>query len=283
MTTERPFSPARWDQTPAAVQDDIRALQARLTAWAAMVQRAEATGQHVTERRPRDSRTSARPPASGPPPAPATRPRPPPRGRRPGHQGHTRAVVPGDAVDVGGPVKPARCRRGQPPWWGEEPHPQRPQGTDLPPGPPVVTAYHLQPVVGPVCEEGTQAARLRGGPTGGFGPRVPAITARCTGADHVSTPPTPERREDGCGVSMGLGPGAHLEHATVHALAARAVEAPAYGQAQPAAALDDTGGREGQPRAWLWTAGTPWGTVFVGRRSRSGQVAQDLGGNALGG
>jgi hypothetical protein len=50
MTSERPFSPVLGDQTPAAVQDYIPALEARVTALEAIVQRLEATIQHVTER-----------------------------------------------------------------------------------------------------------------------------------------------------------------------------------------------------------------------------------------
>jgi transposase len=50
----------------------------------------------------------------------------------------------------------------------------------------------------------------------------------------------------------------------------------AYVQQQPAAYLDETGWREGQQRAWLWTAVTAWVTVFVVRLSRRGKVAQEL-------
>jgi transposase len=54
-------------------------------------------------------------------------------------------------------------------------------------------------------------------------------------------------------------------------------------QEQPAAYLDETGWREGRQRAWLWTAGTTWVTVFVVRLSRRRQVAQEwLGGRFWG-
>jgi len=106
--TEPPFSPELWDQTPAAVQDYIRTLEARVTALEAIVQRLEATVQHLTERLPHDARTSSRPPSSDPPQATAKRPRREPSGRRPGgqpgHEGHTRGVVPVEAVDVVCPV-----------------------------------------------------------------------------------------------------------------------------------------------------------------------------------
>jgi transposase len=75
---------------------------------------------------------------------------------------------------------------------------------------------------------------------------------------------------------MSLGPLANLEQATVQALAAPVAEARAYVPQQPAAYLDETGWREGQARAWVWTAVTPWGTVFVVRLSRSAKVAQEL-------
>jgi uncharacterized coiled-coil protein SlyX len=69
MDTERPFSQAVLDQIPAAVQDYITALEARMAALGAAVQRLEATVQHLTERLQQDSRTSSRPPSSDPPQA----------------------------------------------------------------------------------------------------------------------------------------------------------------------------------------------------------------------
>jgi transposase len=280
MMTERPFSPELWDQTPAAVQDYIRTLEARVTAVEAIVQRLEATVQQLTERLQQDSRTSSRPPSSDPPQAMAKRPRREPSGRRPGgqpgHEGHTRGVVPVAAVDVVCPVKPERCRRCQHPLSGEDPRPQRYQVTDIPPVQPLVTEYQLQQLVCPVCGEVTQAELPKGVPTGRFGPRVQAITALCTGAYHLSKRTTQELLEDLFGVSMGLGTVAKLEHATVQALAEPVAAARAYVQAQPSAHLDETWWREGQQRAWLWTMVTTWVTIFVVRRSRSGQVAHEL-------
>jgi transposase len=75
---------------------------------------------------------------------------------------------------------------------------------------------------------------------------------------------------------MSLGTVANLEHATVQAVAAPVAEARAYVPAQTTAYLDETGWREGQQRAWLWTAVTAGVTVFVVRRSRRGKVAQEL-------
>jgi transposase len=77
---------------------------------------------------------------------------------------------------------------------------------------------------------------------------------------------------------MGLGTLTHLEHATVPAVAEPVAEARAYVPQPPAAYLaaylDATGWREGQQRAWLWTAVTEWVSGCVIRASRGGKVAQ---------
>jgi transposase len=127
-----------------------------------------------------------------------------------------------------------------------------------------------------VCGEATRAEVPAGVPAGGFGPRVQAITALCTGAYHLSKRTTQTVLADLFGVSMGLGTVANLEQATAQVLAEPVAEARAYVQAQPTAYLDETGWRERRQRAWLWAAVTAGVTVFVIRLSRSGKVAQEL-------
>ena len=101
MNAQRPFSQALWDQTPAAVQDYLQVLEARVAALEEAVQRLEAMVQQLREHMQQDSRTSSRPPSSDSPQAMAKRPRREPTGRRPGgqpgHEGHTRALVPVDS------------------------------------------------------------------------------------------------------------------------------------------------------------------------------------------
>ena len=280
MHTERPLSQELWDQTPAAVQDYIRALEARVAALEAIVQRLEATVRHLTERLQQDSRTSARPPSSDPPQAIGRRPRPEPSGRRPGgqpgHEGHTRALVPIEQVEVVIPVKPERCHHCQHPLQGEDPQPQPHQVTEVPPVKPIVTEYQLHRLVCPVCGEATGAQLPGGVPSGEFGPRVQTVTALCTGAYHLSKRTTQRVMEDLFGVSISLGTLTSLEQSTAQAVAEPVAAARSYVQQQPAAYLDETGWREGRQRAWLWTAVTASVTVFVVRRSRSGKVAREL-------
>jgi transposase len=75
---------------------------------------------------------------------------------------------------------------------------------------------------------------------------------------------------------LSVGSIANLEQATVRAVAEPMAAARAYVQQQSAAYLDETGWREGQQHAWLWTAVTAWVTVFVVRQSRSAKVAHEL-------
>jgi transposase len=280
MNAERPFPPELWERIPAVVQDYICTLEARVTALETAVQRLEATVQQLMERLQQDSRTSSRPPSSDPPQALGRRPRREPSGLRPGgqpgHEGQARALVSLEQVDVVIPVKPERCARCQHPLHGEDDQPQRHQVTELPPVQPIVTEYQLHRLVCPVCGETTRAQLPAGVPTGGFGQRVQAIAALCTGAYHLSKRTTQCVMEDLFGVSISLGALVSLEQATARAVVGPVAEARTYVQQQPAAYLDETGWREGQQRAWLWTAVTTWVTVFVVRRSRSGKVAQEL-------
>jgi len=273
MDSQIPLPREIWEHIPPEAQVYMRALESRVAAL-------EATVQQLREQVQQTSRTSSRPPSSDPPQALGQRPRRGPTGRRPGgqpgHEGQARALVPVEQVAVIIPVKPERCHHCQHLLQGEDPQPQRHQVTEIPPMKPVVTEYQLHRLVGPACGEETRAEVPAGVPTGSFGPRVQAITALCTGAYHLSKRTTQRALEDMFGVQMGLGTIATLEHAMVQAVAEPVAEARAYVQRQPAAYLDETGWREGQQRAWLWTAVTAWVTVFVVRASRGGKVAQEL-------
>jgi transposase len=279
MDAQPPLPPEIWEHTPPVAQELIVAQAAALAQLRAEVVQLQAMVEELAQRVGRNSRNSSQPPSADPPHA--LRPsRREPSGRRPGgqpgHEGQTRALVPVEAVDVVLPVKPVRCPRCRHPLQGEDPQPQRHQVTEIPPVRPVVTEYQLHQLGCPACGAVTRADLPAGVSTGGFGPRVQAITALCTGAYHLSKRTTQQVIAELFGLPLSVGTIANLEHATVRALAEPVTEARNYVQQQPAAYLDETGWREGQQRAWLWTAVTAWVTVFVVRRRRSGKVAQEL-------
>ena len=279
MDAHPPLPPEIWEHTPPSAQEMILAQAVMLAELRAEVAQLKTTVEDLSQRLGRNSRNSSQPPSPDPPQTPA-RPCRGSSGRRPGgqpgHVGQARALLPVEAVDVVIPVTPGQCLHCQPPLQGADPQPQRHQVTEIPRVKPVVTEYQLHRLVCPVCGEATRAELPAGVPSGGFGPRVQAITALCTGAYHLSKRTTQTLLEDLFGVSLGLGTVANLEQAMVQALVEPVAEARAYVQAQPAAYLDETGWREGRQRAWLWTAVTACVTVFVIRVSRGGKVAREL-------
>lgn len=278
MDTQPPLPPDIWEQTPPVAQELIVAQAAVLAQLRAEVAQLRATVEELAQRLGRNSRNSSQPPSADPPQT--TRPSRASSGRRPGgqpgHEGQSRAWVPSEQVDVIIPLRPERCARCQFPLQGEDGQPQRHQVTDIPSVKPRVIEYQLHRLACSVCGEVTRAEWPVGVPRGGFGPRVQAITALCTGAYHLSRRTTQMVMEDLFGIAIGLGTVANLEQATVQALAGPVAEARTYVQAQPAAYLDETGWREGQQRAWLWTAVTACVTVFVVRLSRRAKVAHEL-------
>jgi transposase len=277
MDAKPPLPPEIWEHTPLVAQELIVAQAAALAQLRVEVAQLKATVEEWAQRLGRNSRNSSQPPSADPPQAP-TRPRRGPSGRRPGgqpgHEGQTRALVPVEEVDVLMPLKPVQCPRCQHPLQGNDPQPQRHQVAEIPPIRPVVTEYQLHQLCCPACGAVTRAELPAGVPSGGFGPRVQAITALCTGAYHLSKRTTQQVMADLFRLPLIVGTVANLEQATVQA--EPVAEARGYVQQQPAAYLDETGWREGRARAWLWAAVTTWVTVFVVRASRGGKVAQEL-------
>src|SRR4029434_7749281 len=125
-----------WECTPPEAQAYIGALEARVTALAAMVQA-------LQEQLHQTSRNSSRPPSSDPPLPPRPhRPRGQHRRRgHPGHPGSTRPLIPVEEVDEVMVIKPMQCTHCQAPLSGDDPPPWRHKEIELPPIQPVVTAY----------------------------------------------------------------------------------------------------------------------------------------------
>lgn len=200
MNPAPPRPQAIWDRAPREAQDDILALAARVTAL-------EATVQALLERLPLHAHPSSRPPSTDAPTRP--RPRRPPRGRTPGGQvgqkGKTRTLVP--VAEVAGlvPLTPGGCAHRQQPWRGTAVSPPRPQIVVRPPSTPVGTEYPLHQWVCPACSAVTRASWPPGGALCAYGPRVQAMTARCTGASRLSTRLPQGLLADRFGLPMRLG------------------------------------------------------------------------------
>src|SRR2546429_6828308 len=89
--------------------------------------------------------------------------------------------------------------------------------------------------------------------------------------------------DDLFGVPMRVGPISQPEQATTEVVGEPVEEARAFVHEQAVAHLDETSGRQGAKRAWLWVAVTSLVTVFLVRMSRGGQVARELLGEQFAG
>ena len=234
----------------------------------------------------RNSGNSSSPPSSDPPGAPP--PAPPKRtgrkrGGQPGHDKHSRDLVPPERVNRTIAVKPEVCRRCGDALTGNDPDPYRHQVTELPKVVATVDEYQLHALDCPKCGISTRATLPPGVPAGQFGPRLQALVCVCSGAYRMSKRGIEEMVEDFFDVPISLGSVANLEQATSEAVAAPVEEVARTIREQPVVHADETGWYERSKRAWLWVAVAAQMAVFLIRRSRGAQVAKELLGAAFAG
>ena len=127
METLPALSHEVWERTPPEAQAYIQALEACLETLASMVHALQDQVRTLQEQLNQTSQNSSRPLSSDPPQH--RRPRRPQshrrRGGQPGHPGHTRTLIPGEAVDEVVVLKPEQCPHCQAPLSGEDPKPWR--------------------------------------------------------------------------------------------------------------------------------------------------------------
>lgn len=231
-----------------------------------------------------DSSNSHKPPSSDPPwkPKPAhAKPSGRKPGGQPGHKGVTRPLAPLDDVDEIKECRPTECRGCGAALRGTDRRPSRRQVIDIPEVRPTITEYRLHGLRCPCCGEVTRGEVPAGVPDGAFGPRVRAIAALLTGVHRVSRRATEQLMSDLFGLSISLGSVSNLEGDMVEALeepfevACRAARAKAVHHA------DETGWTKGKERAWMWVLATDAATIFLVRKSRGSDAAQDLLGSAV--
>ena len=278
METSPALPPDIWERTPPEAQAYIRTFEARVETLASIVHT-------LQEQLNQTSRNSSRPPSSDPPQH--GRPRRPRgerrRGGQPGHPGSTRTLVPVEEVDEVVVLKPGQGTYCQAPLSGDDPKPWRHQVSEMPPIKPVVTEDQGHQLVCSVWGEVTRAPWPAGVPSGPYGPRVQATVSRYTGAYRLSKRTTQHVMDEGFGVPMRVGTISQWERATTAAVAAPVEEAHRDVHEQEVAHRDETSGRQGGKRAWLWVAVTSWVTVCVVRMARGGHVARELLGETFSG
>jgi len=278
LPPELPISPEDWAHTPSSVQAVVFMLWGEVQGLRAKVAELE-------ERLGKNSQNSSRPPSTDPPqmPKPQRTPSGRKRGGQPGHKGAGRSLKPIEEVDEIVEVKPEICACCGGKLQGNDPHPRRHQVSELPPVEVEVTEYQLHTLQCTVCGASTAAKLPEGVPWGAFGPRIQALVSLLSGTYRISKRNVQDLLSDCFGVDLALGSICPLEQATSEAIASPVEEAKIYVQQQPAANVDETGWREENHKAWLWTAVTTWVSVFLVRASRGSKVVRELLGETFSG
>jgi transposase len=228
-----------------------------------------------------NSANSSRPPSSDPPQAPP-RPKGPRSGRKrggqPGHRGAYRALLPIEQVDEVVMVLPECCRQcGQalPESTGRRRgRVWRHQVVELLPLAVRVTEYQMARRRCAQCGKRTRADLPVGVPRRPFGARLTAVIALLSGRYRLSRREVRQLLQDLWAVRVSLGAVVRQEQAQSAVLAPIVEAARVAVQEAAVVNMDETGWRQEQQRAWLWTAVTAELTLFSIHRSRGGAAIE---------
>src|SRR3954447_14554516 len=287
IETPLPLAPDRWATVPAPdpapLLEQLATLRLENAALRAENVAMQARIRELEARLGQTSANSSRPPSSDPPQAPV-RPKAPPSGRKrggqPGRRGACRGLLPVEQVDEIVAVVPERCRH------CEQPFPEttargrgrawRHQVVELLPLAMRVTEYQMAVRRCPTCGKRTRAALPAGVPRRPFGARLTAVVALLSGRYRLSRREVRQLLQDLWAVKLSLGAVVRQEQAQSAALAPVVEEARTAVQQADVVNMDETGWRQEQKQAWLWTVVTAALTVFRIDRRRSGAVVDAL-------
>jgi transposase len=146
-----------------------------------------------------------------------------------------------------------------------------------------VTEYQMAVRRCPACGKRTRADLPVGVPRRPFGARLIAVIALLSGRYRLSRREVRELLQDLWQVRVSLGAVVRQEQAQSAALAPVVEEARAAVQQADVVNMDETGWRQEQQRAWLWTAVTAELTVLWVDRSRGGGVVDTVLGSDFAG
>jgi transposase len=287
IETTLPLAPELWATMPAPdaapLLEQLATLRLENAALRAQNAALQARVRELEARLGQDSSNSSRPPSSDPPQAPA-RPKAPSSGRKrggqPGHRGVCRALLPVEQVDEVVEIVPEVCRHcGQ-----HLPQPAgrrrgrvwRHQVVELLPLAVRVTEYQMVRRRCTQCGQRTRADLPPGVPRRPFGVRLTAVIALLSGRYRLSRREVRQLLRDLWAVRVSLGAVVRQEQAQSAALAPIVEQARAAVQQAAVVNMDETGWREEQRRAWLWTVVTAELTMFRIARSRGGAELEAL-------
>lgn len=190
------------------------------------------------------------------------------RGGQPGHGKHQRPLIPTEECDDVQVTKPTECRRCGAELSGSDPEPLRHQVWELPEIKPHVTEYQRHRLTCPCCGETTCAELPAGVPQGQSGPRLMAFVALLMAYYRQSKRRTAEflgtLLGQPCSASLTVKIQNQVTAAVRSSYEVLAAELPTQGQLN----IDETGTKEANGKAWLWTFVARTFTVFAVRATR---------------
>jgi transposase len=236
-----------------------------------------------------NSSNSSKPPSSDPPWVPPKEQKPPSgrqRGGQKGHRGHHRELLPPEEVDVVEryPEKCEDCNESLDKNIDDSPvEAHRHQVIDMPPVSAEIIEYQLHALKCHRCGKITRAALPEGVSWSSFGPGLQATVALLTGRYRLSRRETEEFLQDLLGVRLSLGSVSEIEQKVSDAIELPVEEAKEAMRSAPVVGVDETGWREANKRAWLWTGVTPQLAIFhIDYRRDAGAALRLLGENFQG-
>jgi transposase len=205
---------------------------------------------------------------------PHARPQPPrrkskrKRGGQPGHKKHERPLIPTEDCNRVKPLKPTECRRCGEKLSGSDPEPLRHQVWELPEIKPHVTEYQRHRLTCRCCGETTCAELPVGVPQGQSGPRLMAFVALLMAYYRQSKRRTAEFLGALLGQPCCPALTVKMQNQVTTALRPSYEALAAQLPAQEQLSIDETGTKEENGKAWLWTFVARMFTVFVVRATR---------------
>jgi len=257
---------------PPEAQAIIRLLLARIAELEAenaeLRARIEELGRQAKGKTPQNS---SLPPSTQHPHA---RPQPPrrkskkKRGGQPGHEKHERPLIPTEQCAETIPLRPTECRRCGAKLSGNDPEPLRHQVWEVPEIKAIVAEYQRHRLTCPSCGETTCAELPAGVPQGQSGPRLMAFVALLMAYYRQSKRRTAEFLSalfgQPCSPALTVKIQNQVTGAARPSYEALAAQLPAEEQLN----IDETGTKEANGKAWLWTFVARLFTVFAVRATR---------------
>lgn len=277
--THLTISPEQLDALPAAVQAIIFTLITYYEERIAKLEAELAGGK-------KSPRNSSLPPSTEHPHAKPSRDKKKSkrkRGGQPGHPKHQRPLIPTEQCDKTVPLYPDTCRKCAAKLDGQDPEPLRHQVWELPVIKAEVTEYQQHRLACPCCGETTCASLPEGVPAGQAGPRLVAFVGLLMGHFRQSKRRAAFFLQDFLGLPCSPAWMVKMQNQVAAALAPPYEELKQALGNEPQLNMDESPTKQGNQKAWLWTAVAAKIAVFAIFSSRKATALPNLLGNAFAG